>query len=110
MRLCFACGKEGTTLRIATGIGLNHRNPRCQRPRYLPKDPMQPRCKRIIMSTLGGNSRRVYLGQVSGNPVICLLDKGSEVTLISENLVQELPMKPGNIADTGCQGDDYKSI
>ena len=42
----------------------------------------------------GEESRRVYLEVVDGHPVDCLLDTGSEVTLIPGNLVRELPKKP----------------
>ena len=47
------------------------------------------------MVASGEDSRLVYLEiLVDGNPVNCLLDAGSEVTLTPRRLVQELPKKP----------------
>ena len=91
---CVTCGKEEHYARNCDQGSRNPGNFRFPRPRYLPKVPIRIRCERMSIHSGVEVSMRMYLEvHVDGNSVICLLDTGSEVTLIPGSLVKELPKK-----------------
>ena len=79
---CFYCGREGHFPEIAIrSSSQGHR------------DPLDPRSR--ALTAYGKNPRKVYLEVlVDDEPVDCLQNTGSEVTIIPRSLVHELPKRP----------------
>ena len=93
---CFTCGGEGHYVRDCGWTRLESREPQVSatEPSSAGSNPAAVP-KNNSVHFRGEESRRVYLEVlVNGHPVDCLLDTGSEVTLIPGNLVRERPKKP----------------
>ena len=63
------------------------------------------------MTAVGPNARTVYLEiLIDGEPIDCLLDTGSEVTLIPSRLVTELPKKAIRSLIRAANGTDIEVL
>ena len=72
---------------------------------------MEPVRENRTVNAVGPNARRVYLEIiVDGEPIDCLLDTGSEVTLIPARLVTELPKRPVSSVIRAANGTDIEVL
>ena len=82
---CFGCSQEGHFKRNCPSANVERSDP-------VPTS--KPVRENRSVTAVGPNARRLYLEVlIDGEPVDCLLDTGSEVTLIPSRLVTELPKR-----------------
>ena len=104
-RVCFACGNEGHYAKNCDQGRSNQGISGVRDRSTFPWFSFGPGAKEPPFSLPGEDSRRVYLEVlVNGNPTNCLLDTGSEVTLIPGSLMQELPKKSVTLQRRAANG------
>ena len=99
---CFGCGQEGHFKRNCPTANVDRSDP-------VPTS--EPVREYWSVTAVGPNARRVYLeALIDGEPGYCLLDTGSEVTLIPIRLMIELPKRAIRSLIRAANGTDIEVL